>query len=287
MTRIPLVTVLALVSSAASALAQPAARTCGTEAPNAAAIATSQTLVDRELAQLRLRGQAAVVPGSIAVDVWFHVLSPQAGVELVTDEQIAAQMRILNEAFDGTTGGAATSFTFQLAGITRNANAAFQVLRKGSYVELAAKRALRRGTAATLNVYVANLGQDLLGWATFPYSYNAAPRYDGVVVLYSSLPGGSAVPYNEGDTATHEVGHWLGLYHTFEGGCSARGDVVADTPAEAIPATVCSPRDSCTGLPGLDPINNFMDYTDDACMFMFSQGQAERSDVLSRIFRFR
>lgn len=122
---------------------------------------------------------------------------------------------------------------------------------------------------ADLNVYTASLGGGLLGWATFPKSsYDAM---DGVVLLDQSLPGGSASPYNLGDTATHEVGHW---------------DFVNDTPAEASAAFSCpTGRDSCANSSGLDPINNFMDCTDAACMNTFSAGQISRMQAQWVAFR--
>lgn len=228
-------------------------------------------------------------PGSVSVDVWFHVILNGSGAGSVSSAQLAQQIQVLNDSYGGGTGtGTATPFTFKLAGITETVNDDWYTAAYGSTNERDMKIALRQGDATTLNIYLTSPGGGLLGWATFPWSYASDPIMDGVVILNESLPGGSAAPYNEGDTATHEVGHWLGLYHTFQGGCSGSGDLVDDTPAERSPAYGCPVgRDSCKkgNQPGDDPIFNFMDYTDDSCMDEFTGNQATRMDEISLLYR--
>jgi hypothetical protein len=248
-----------------------------------------QRLHEAEHARYRQQRMLSGLPalravGSVNVPVYVHVINKGSGIANgdIPDSQISAQINILNSAYSGT------PFRFTLAGTTRTTNATWYVMTPGTTAESQAKAALRQGGPGSLNLYTANPGQGLLGWATFPQDYTRAPQNDGVVVLFSSVPGGSAVPYNEGDTGTHEVGHWLGLYHTFQGGCSAQNDQVSDTNAERSAAFGCpTGRDSCVGkkYPGLDPITNFMDYTDDACMFQFSGGQTTRMDSAHAQYR--
>jgi Pregnancy-associated plasma protein-A len=232
-----------------------------------------------------LRQAAGLAFTAPAISVYVHVINNGTGAANgdIPNSQIASQITVLNTAYAGS------GFSFALAGTDRTTNAAWFTMSPGSPEERAAKNALRRGSADDLNIYTANPGGGLLGWATFPSDYNQNPSMDGVVILYSSLPGGSAAPYDLGDTATHEAGHWLGLFHTFQGGCNERrGDFVADTPAEKSPAFGCpTNRDSCTGkrFPGLDPIHNFMDYTDDLCMFEFSFGQGDRMQDSWTLYR--
>ena len=217
------------------------------------------------------------------INVYFHVIRDTNGAGAVSAQQIADQVDVLNDAFNF---GSGESWTFSLTETTTTTNAAWYRATPGSTAEAQMKNALRRGSADDLNIYTGVNNGGLLGWATFPSSTSDTNKGDGVVIEYGTVPGGATEPYNEGDTATHEVGHWMGLYHTFQGGCSKQGDLVSDTPAERSAAYGCpTGRDSCVGA-GLDPIHNFMDYTDDYCMDHFTPGQDARMDLLFGTYRY-
>jgi len=217
--------------------------------------------------------------GSILIDTYVHIICDNTGACAATENQVNDQMNVLNAAFTNT------PYTFQLRTVTRSNNSTWLTAGPDTTAEQQMKAALRQGHAGDLNMYVSNPGGGLLGWATFP-SWVDNLADDGVVLLGASLPGGAAAPYNEGDTATHEVGHWLGLYHTFQGGCRGSGDFVSDTPAVRSPNYGCPVGvDSCRKQAGEDDVFNYMDYTDDACMYRFSEGQVIRAFEQSSTYR--
>lgn len=257
---------------------------CGTD-HDPERIAIAERDFDARLEQLRDNPTMEVSSG--VINVYFHVINKGTGIANgdISTAMINDQITVLNNAY------ASWGWSFNLVSVSRTTNATWYNGCYGSS-ESAMKNALRQGSADDLNFYTCNPSGGILGYATFPSSYANQPKLDGVVALYSSLPGGSAVPYNEGDTGTHEVGHWMGLYHTFQGGCARNttsgGDFVSDTAAEKSPAYGCpTGRDSCTGtrFPGRDPITNFMDYTDDSCMFQFTSGQDARMDAQFTSYR--
>jgi hypothetical protein len=151
--------------------------------------------------------------------------------------------------------------------------------------ERQAKQALAVDPAHRLNIYTCAPGRSLLGWAYLPFFGNENQTLHGVVVHYGSLPSGWISGYDRGTTLVHEVGHYLGLLHTFENGCSAPGDFIEDTPSEASPAIGMSvARNTCPDV-GEDPVHNYMDTAMDAGMSEFTAGQAERMNAIVAVYR--
>ena len=213
------------------------------------------------------------------VPVYFHIVTDGA-TGAVTDAQVAAQISVLNTTFGGREGGDRTGFSFSLAGVTRTDNADWFYANPGGTNEHTMKHALHQGGDNALNLYSTTAG-DYLGWAYLPSIVTKPGQayLDGVVLDWASMLGTStqyAGRYDQGETATHEVGHWLNLEHTFFGGCGDKGDFVEDTPSQKTPTNGCPVgKDTCTA-PGLDPIHNHMDYSYDSCYTEFTAGQSQR-----------
>jgi hypothetical protein len=194
---------------------------------------------------------------SINVDVYFHVVAESTALEdgYLTNQMLSDQFTALEKTF------APAGFTFTLKNTSYTMNSTWA----SDGDEFTMKKALRKGSYKSLNIYFLKDLQGYFGYCYLPDNITYGSEdfyYDGCSILYTTVPGGSETNYNLGYTVTHEVGHWFGLYHTFQGGCDGDGDYVSDTPAQDSPTSGCPVgRDSCPGLAGLDPITNFMDYS--------------------------
>lgn len=292
----------------ARADAVPGIRACGTATPGAREFDAVQREIDRRLGLPNAtRTLLRARPGVTAVDVYVHVVTADGGSVGNVAGRIREQIDALNAGFGGAEDASAadTGFQFNLLGSDVTDNDEWFSSCSTSSVEAEMKSALYAGSPAearrpsVLHLYTCD-ASPYLGWAYMPWSVvgTSFEYLDGVVLHYESLPGGnflfadSAEPdgylnYSGGDTGTHEVGHWLGLLHTFDGGCGAKGDGIDDTPAERVPAYYCAARDTCPGRarPGSDPIRNYMDYTDDDCLVLFSPHQSTATLAIWEAYR--
>jgi hypothetical protein len=274
---------------AASAVVQPPAPPrCGTRVRSDAEIASDAVRV----ADFKARRGAPKAGTAITINTYVHVIhdGPDG---LIPERMIREQIAVLNEAY------AVHGFRFEMAASLRDNPNPDYTDNAAWYRddEFAYKTALKEGSGDDLNIYINN-GGGYLGYAYYPTVVGTAYEVlDGVVLAWGTLPGAnqpgiSDLPgfiYNLGDTGTHEVGHYLGLAHTFDGVCSPYNDGVTDTPAERSPDFYCTVgRNSCrdgNGPIALDPIHNFMDYSDDVCLFEFTGGQSERMNIQWALYR--
>lgn len=235
----------------------------------------------------------------VTIPVVVHILY-RINAENISDEQVKSQIAVLNEDF-GATNADRTSIPPVWAGLHVDTGIRFALASKDpegqptdGIVRVKTKKKVfgstnqmkfsatggsdAWSTDAYLNIWVCTLGEGLLGYAQFP---NGVPDTDGVVILNTAFGrGGSAVaPFDLGRTTTHEVGHWLNLHHIWGDTQDCTGsDNVDDTPPQQYPnrQKPTFPKISCGNGPNGDMFMNYMDYVDDAAMYMFTRGQALR-----------
>ncbi|MFV8269613.1 zinc metalloprotease [Flavobacterium sp. GT2N3] len=228
-----------------------------------------------------------IVNGKVEIPVVVNVLYRTAA-ENITDAQILSQIDVLNQDFNATNSdftstpdafspvAANVGITFVLEAVNRKSTT------KTSWGTRDAMKKTKQGgldptsPTTTLNMWACTIGGGILGYAQFP---GGSTTTDGVVVdsKYFGLSGSGAYPYNLGRTATHEVGHWMNLRHIW-GDATCGSDLVSDTPTHntanyGVPAY--PHYSTCTGTP-VEMTMNYMDYTDDRGMYMFSNGQKSR-----------
>jgi hypothetical protein len=234
----------------------------------------------------------------ITIPTVFHIVY-NTSAENISDAQIQSQLDVLNLDFSATnldlgllTGtafqglGANVEIQFCMAQRDPAGNATNGIVRVSTSVtSFSTNDAMKfSGSGGSniwdrnqyLNIWVCDLGNGLLGYAQFP---GGTATTDGVVLDYEATGtiGTALAPFNKGRTATHEVGHWLNLRHIW-GDATCGSDLVSDTPVHNTSNYGCPTYphySTCTGSP-VEMTMNYMDYTDDACMYMFSPGQKTR-----------
>eukprot|EP00586_Coscinodiscus_wailesii_P004852 CAMPEP_0172485654 /NCGR_PEP_ID=MMETSP1066-20121228/13776_1 /TAXON_ID=671091 /ORGANISM="Coscinodiscus wailesii, Strain CCMP2513" /LENGTH=482 /DNA_ID=CAMNT_0013251043 /DNA_START=150 /DNA_END=1598 /DNA_ORIENTATION=+ len=223
----------------------------------------------------------AVTP--ISIPTRFHVIRREDSHGGLTDDEILDSIDVLNEAF-------APYFVFAMdfeRDVTFSDDSEWYNAKK-SESGLVTAAFEKGGTCSDLHVYSLQPDGGVLGWASFPDACNGDAAQDGVFILNGSVPGGYAFPYNRGHNLVHQVGHWLGLYNTFQGLCDGDGTTTRPTDrGEVLPAYTCGERNACAlgDVVGAGPAESYMDYTDDSCTKSFTDEQFARMLAMWEYYR--
>jgi hypothetical protein len=303
----------------------PPNRTCGTPAMSEDCDWITKIILDRAASKVPVQNQSAIYDIPVIVHIIHNGESVGSGTNLSVN-QINSQFDVLNEDFRKTNAdfNTAVPSVFQPSGadceinwckamydpngnplaepginrINRNSMGWNAPPYSAGYVDGTIKPNSIWDPSRYCNIWVCNLSGGLLGYATFPASsgltclsapYGTATS-DGIVVLYNAFGrvGNVASPYNRGRTTTHELGHWLGLRHIW-GDANCGNDCCNDTPTQQSSYFGCPtfPQVSCSNGPNGAMFCNYMDYTDDACMAMFTNDQKTRMQTCMQNGTFR
>jgi hypothetical protein len=259
--------------------------------------------------QKKLQNRPRVkITGPVTIPVVFHIVMTNPAS--VTDAQVMAQLDTLNKDFAGTNGDTImipsyfkvllgkSALQFCLSERTPEGETTSGIIRHTTStnsftIDDAVKHASHGGADAWntnqyFNVWICPLSNGILGYATFPD--DGSPDEQGVVIDYRSLPGGAYADYNDGKSLTHETGHFFNLYHIWgddSGACSGT-DYVDDTPNQANSTSGCPggiKTDDCTPSGNGIMYQNYMDYSSDDCLVMFTTKQAQRMEAASTDYR--
>lgn len=262
-----------------------------------------------KIASTRSHNNNARLGGTVYIPIVFHIVLPNPNI--VTDAQIQAQLDTLNKDFFGINGDSInipsyfkpvwgkSNIQFCLAQRTPDGDGTNGIDRVVSnktdfIIDDKVKHNYSGGadywnSSKYFNIWVCMMGSNILGYGTFPNDPGTAPADEGVVIDYRCLPGGSFTSYNNGKTLTHETGHYFNLYHIWgddDGACTGT-DYVNDTPNQADASSGCYSgvkTDACTSGNGI-MYQNYMDYTDDPCLVMFTSEQVDRMETALLLYR--